>query len=395
MRILHIVGNMDPRGGGPQEVIRTLLAYSPPGVTNEIATLDAPNAAFLTTSDLPIHALGTGSWYSPRLMSWLRANRSRFDGVLHHGLWSFPSIATLHTIAGHRPYMVFPHGMLDPYFKRAFPAKHLLKKWPFWLLNERWLLSRAERVLFTTTTERNLAPQSFPFSRWNPGNSLVCSIGSEAPPIPLPEAREAFFQLYPAVRHRRFLLFLGRIHPKKGCDLLVQAFAELCANRPALDLVIAGPDPGNWRPELQAIATRVGLSANRIHWPGMLQGAAKWGAFAACEAFVLTSHQENFGIAVVEALACGRPVLLTEPVNIAADLAAAGCALVAPDTLEGARSLLTRWIGTSPHDRDTMSANALATFAGRYNMRGNAAAIYDAFTLPAGATAHTKPAEAH
>lgn len=367
---------MDPRGGGPQEVVRMLLAYSPPGVVNEIATMDVPEAEFLRESTLPIHALGKpgGGWYSPRLMPWLRENRGRFNGVILHGLWGFQSIAMLHTVAGRVPYMVFPHGMLDPYFKQTFPAKHF-KKWIFWLLNEYWLLRRARRVLFTTAAERDLAPKSFFLWRWKP---LIAALGSERPPMPLPEARLAFAGCCPAVSGRRFLLFLGRIHPKKGCDLLLQAFAELSNEDPDLDLVMAGPDPTGWIPELRAVADRAGV-AGRIHWPGMLQGAAKWGAFAASEAFILPSHQENFGIAVVEALACARPVLLSDSINIAADLVAAGCAFVAPDSQEGTRDLLARWMATPEGERAAMGQRALATFTDHYDMRRNTAAVYEAF----------------
>ncbi|HLI75667.1 MAG TPA: glycosyltransferase, partial [Acidobacteriaceae bacterium] len=119
--------------------------------------------------------------------------------------------------------------------------------------------------------------------------------------------------------------------------------------------------------------------ADRVHWPGMLRGEAKWGAFAASEAFILPSHQENFGIAAVEALASGKPVLLAEPVNIAPDVAEAGCALVEADTLDGTRRLLTRWLAVSPAERQTMSDRALTTFEHHYDMRRNTEAILRVF----------------
>jgi glycosyltransferase involved in cell wall biosynthesis len=111
----------------------------------------------------------------------------------------------------------------------------------------------------------------------------------------------------------------------------------------------------------------------------MLKGAAKWGAFFACEAFILPSHQENFGIAVVEALACGKPVLLSNQINIAADIQADGCGLVEGDTLDGTRNLLTRWAALSPEERAAMSSQALRTFAERYDMRLNSEIILRVF----------------
>ena len=154
---------------------------------------------------------------------------------------------------------------------------------------------------------------------------------------------------------------------------------------------MAGPDPGGWRERLQTLAANSGCT-DRIHWPGLLLGDAKWGAFAACEAFVLPSHQENFGVAVVEALASGRPVLLTHPVNIAQDLEAAGCALVEQDTQEGITRLLTRWLVLTPSQQAEMASRAHDSFLRRYDMRRNAEAILRVFEKPDTAQAsHAAP----
>jgi len=277
--------------------------------------------------------------------------------------------------------------MLDPYFKRAFPAKHL-KKWLYWLPAEYWVLRGARQVLFTTGAERDLAAQSFWLHRWK---SMVVPIGSEAPPADTSALLDAFRTACPQVSGRRFLLFLGRINEKKGCDLLVQAFAGLCATHPDLHLVMAGPDPANWRERLEALAFQSGCT-DRIHWPGLLLGDAKWGAFAACEAFVLPSHQENFGVAVVEALASGRAVLLTHPVNIAPDLKADGCALVEPDTQEGIARLLSRWLALTTPQQAEMATRARDSFLRRYDMRRNAEAILRVFEKPKTAQAgHAAP----
>jgi glycosyltransferase involved in cell wall biosynthesis len=111
----------------------------------------------------------------------------------------------------------------------------------------------------------------------------------------------------------------------------------------------------------------------------MLHGDAKWGAFRAAEAFVLPSHQENFGIAVAEALACGKPVLLSDKVNIAADVAADGAGWMEPDTAEGTERLLRRWIEMQPEERWAMAAKALECFSARYDMRKNAKAVAGLF----------------
>jgi glycosyltransferase involved in cell wall biosynthesis len=260
--------------------------------------------------------------------------------------------------------------MLDPYFKNAFPAKHA-KKWVYWLLAEYWVLRFASRVLFTCDAESHLAQQSFWLHRWTP---QVVPFGAIPPTGDRETQRESFFAACPEVRGKRFLLFLGRIHPKKGCDLLVDAFVKLAEREPELDLVMAGPDPLEWRAALEKGAVAAGV-ASRIHWPGMLRGDAKWGAFVAADAFVLPSHQENFGIAVAEALACGTPVLLSDKVNIASEIAADGAGLMEQDTAEGTRRLLARWTGMSKQAREAMGASALVCFTKRYDMRENARAV--------------------
>jgi glycosyltransferase involved in cell wall biosynthesis len=388
MRILHIVGTMSAEAGGPAEAVRMLVEFAPANVSSEIVTCDEPSDAAQISLPCPVHALGSkrpGFYYSAALIPWLRANRSRFDGVIVHGLWTYPSYAAWRALAGRVPYVVFAHGMLDPYFKRAFPLKHL-KKWVYWLAAQYWILRSAHRVLFTTTVERDLARQSFWLSSWKP---LVVPLGTEKIAPAKADSHAAFFDLCPEVRGCRFLLYLGRIDAKKGCDLLLRAFVRRAHHDPGIHLVVAGPDPGHWKPDLTAIAEH-GSVAHRVHWPGMVKGIAKAGAFDLCEAFILPSHQENFGIAVVEALAAGRPVLLSDKINIAHEIAADGCGLVERDTLDGTIQLLDRWFDTPAPQRAAMSTQALHTFASRYDMRANTAAVLHVFEAPAHRTAEAR-----
>lgn len=379
MRLLHIIGTMSPEAGGVTESVRSLVAYAPPGVSFEVVSLDDPNAPFLKTYPFPIHAVGpikTVYGYSSGLLPWLRENRDRFDGVIVNGLWQYCGFAAWRAFAGKKPYVVFTHGMLDPYFKRRFPLKHV-KKWIYWLLSEYWVLRAAKRVLFTTTEEERLAKQSFWLHSWK---GFVVPHGASGPEGDAQVQRRAFFEVCPALEGRRFVLFLGRIHRKKGCGMLVDAFVRAAARDPELDLVMAGPDHQHWGLELRERISAAGLDG-RVHWPGMLTGDAKWGAFQASEAFVLPSHQENFGIAVAEALACGRPVLLSDKVNTAADIAGDGAGFREADTPSGTERLLERWMTTTAEQRAEMGRLARACFLARYDMRRNARRIIQLFDL--------------
>jgi glycosyltransferase involved in cell wall biosynthesis len=377
MHILHIIATMDPEAGGPSESVRVMLDYAPAGYTGEVVTLDDPEAPFIKAFPYPIHGLAprhSTFGYSSKFYGWLKANRDRFDGVMVNGLWVYPGWAAWRVFGGRIPYVIFSHGMLDPYFKRAFPLKHA-KKWIYWALAEYWVLRGAYRVLFTTTEESRLAEQTFWLHRWQ---GLVIPFGANRPPADGQTLQDAFYAECPQMRDRRFMLFLGRIHRKKGCDMLIHSFAKLAAQDPDLHLMMAGPDQQGWSDELKAIVTDAGLT-DRVHWPGMLRGDAKWGAFFASEVFILPSHQENFGIAVAESMACGRPVLLADKVNIAADIAADGAGLMELDTQEGTDNLVRRWIEMSVADRQAMSAQALETFDQRYDMRKAAASILHLF----------------
>ena len=377
MRILHVIGTVDPAAGGPTEVVRVLVDFRPAGTEAEVVTLDDPQAEFVRQTGFVVQALGpvrSTYGFTPKLLPWLEANRDRFDGVVVHGLWQYCTRAVHQAMRGRVPYMVFPHGMLDPYFKRAFPMKHL-KKWVYWLGAEYWVLRDAERVLFTTETEKELAKQSFWLHSWKPE---VVPFGTVPPEGDLEQQKAAFFLACPDARGRRLLLFLGRINPKKGCDMLVEAFVAGARRDPELDLVMAGPDVQNWRAKLEKRAWVAGVD-RRVHWPGMLLGDAKWGAFLASEAFILPSHQENFGIAVAEALACGRPVLLSDKVNTAQDIARDGAGLMESDSPEGTARLLERWMEMPVAERAEMGQRATDCFIRRYDMREGAKAVVQLF----------------
>ncbi|MCU1322868.1 MAG: glycosyl transferase group 1 [Acidobacteriaceae bacterium] len=385
MRILHIIETINPEAGGPTEAVRVLLNYSPVGYTGEVVTLDDPAAPYLADIGFPVHALGptnTTYAYSDKLLPWLRANRHRFDGVIVNGLWQYCGYAAWRAFHGKTPYVVFSHGMLDPYFRYAFPMKHL-KKWLYWVPFEYRVLRDAEQVLFTSKVEKRLAEQSFWLHKWNP---CVVPFGASGPSGDPEVQKRAFFEKCPTVEGKRFLLFLGRIHRKKGCDMLIDAFVKVAAEDLELHLVMAGPDQQSWSAELNQAVIAAGLTA-RVHWPGMLNGDAKWGSLFACEAFALPSHQENFGIAVAEALACGRPVLLADKVNIAEEITEEHAGLMESDTPEGTVNLLRRWIAMSHEQKQVMGKRAMECFHEHYDMQENAKAILRLFdrTVPAAA----------
>jgi glycosyltransferase involved in cell wall biosynthesis len=387
---------MDPAYGGPPHGIRaSIRAMAALGVENEVVCCDAPGADWIGRDAFPLHALGPGRFgfsYTPRLGPWLRKNVGRFDAVVVHGMWQWPGICAVRAVGSARKFdngedpppatrhpllFVMPHGMLDPWFQRDRSRRvKAVRNWFYWWMVERRVVNGAAGVLFTCEEELRLARTTF--GGYRPKREVNVGYGIEMPPEAAERMREAFLEKVPGVGERKYFLFLGRIDPKKGVDMLVEAVLSqgsggLCLSEPnrcvcenhsgpdkqdpprkaqkdvlsgwrdarptGVDLVIAGP---GWDSEYgRRIRESIDGEA-RIHAVGMLEGDAKWGAIYGCEAFILPSHQENFGIAVVEALGCGRPVLISEKVNIWREIAEDGAGLVEEDSVEGTARLLAR-----------------------------------------------------
>lgn len=385
MHILHVIGSLSPADGGPPEAVRQLAkAYVQTGDTLEIACLDSPDSPWLRDLPFPVHALGPATLgryrLSMRFLRWLYANAPRFNGLVMQGIWTFPGVAVRRVaLRVGKLYCVFAHGALDPWFNKKYPLKHL-KKLLYWPIQYA-VLRDATAVLFTAGIERDLARTSFRPNRWN-GIAIPYGIGE---PEGNPETQKgAFFHAFPLLRDCPFLLFLGRLHEKKGCDLLIEAFARVAGQFPDVNLVIAGPDQVGMTSNLQNLASRRGID-RRVHWPGMLTGDLKWGALRAADAFVLPSHQENFGISVVESLAAGRPVLISNQVNIWKEIADENVGLIEDDTLQGTELLLRRWLTMSQNQKTEMASRTYACFSRRYSMRGAAVAINSIFVDVEGA----------
>lgn len=355
------------------QAVRTLVrGLQPENIANEVVTLDDATSSYINDSAIVIHALGKGSgpWcYNKALYSWLVANLPKYNRVIVHGLWQYPGYA-LHKavmkIGTKAPdYFVMPHGMLDPYFQKASGRRlKALRNVVYWKFIEQQIVNGAAGLMFTCQEEQRLA--RIPFSPYRPQKELVVGMGVDQPPLKSLEMMELFYTCYPELRSNKYLLFLSRIHEKKGVDMLVECYAKII--RQILDLnphaqipklIIAGPglETAYGRQILRQVDASPGLKSY-ILFPGMLSGDMKWAAYYGAEAFILPSHQENFGIAVVEALACGKPVLISNQVNIYKEIAQSEAAVVADDSPAGTFELLNYWTVLPASAKEAMQRNA-------------------------------------
>jgi len=374
---------MDPRGGGPGEGIRQLTPLlQAMGHATQVVSLDAPAAPWLNEIEPSALGLGPGRssyGFSPRFRPWLQEHLREYDIAIIHGIWQFHSFCAYQELRAQRiPYVVYPHGMLDPWFRRRYPLKHY-KKQLYWWIAEQKVLSKAQGVLFTSDEERRLARESFwPYH----AREFVVNYGIQAPPPDLGRQQAAFHGRMPALRGKRYVLFLGRIYEKKGPDLILEALrGEIGTRLIAQDMhvLIAGPAKDQaYRFSLDRILSKISPSiAKRVHWLDVLQGDEKWGALRGADCFILPSHQENFGIAVVEALACGIPVLISNQVNIWKEIVLDGAGLAAADTVAGTAQLLQSWLQLDSARRSEMRGNAGNCFQHRFELTRSVAAIAD------------------
>lgn len=389
MRILRIIPSMDPAQGGPCQGIRNSIpAQDDLGVYNEVVCFDDPKASFFERDNFKVHALGPAKGpysYCSNFAPWLLKNLQDFDVAIIHGLWQYSSYGAFrvwHELKKKGEMVprlyVMPHGMLDPYFQRARSRRlKAIRNWIFWKLIERKVVNGADGILFTCEEELLLARETFrPYS---PKAELNVGYGIQQPPSFQENFRTKFEEKCPAVKKGPYWLFLSRIHQKKGVDLLIKAYLKIkAAYAEVPELVIAGPGLDTaFGQDLQKLS-----QGYPIHFPGMLSGAAKWGAFYGCSAFILPSHQENFGIAVVEAMACKKPVLVSDQVNIWREIEAGQGGIICKDTEAAIYNMLAEWLLKPVSERMEMGSNALQVFQELYTIEKAAAKMIENIKTP-------------
>lgn len=386
-KILHILPSLDPKLGGVCQAVKTIIkGLAERNIENEVLCMDDPQSSFLNVNTFKVYALGPSktAWlYSPKLLPWLIKNCNNYEKIIIHGLWTYYVYAVVKVskiiVSKEIKFYVMPHGMLDPYFQKAPERKFkAFRNLIFWYLFEKKLINDcAEGLLFTCETEKLLAKETFP--NYNPKKEMIVSLGVETPPAFKHTMQTAFLSKAVLVNNQNYILFLSRIQQKKGVDILVKTYIALQKEGLRLPyLVIAGPGL-----ETEYGKSIVQMCANytNIIFTGMLTGDAKWGAFYGCDAFILPSHQENFGIAVVEAMACGKPVLISREVNIYKEIVEEKAAFAQADTFEGTKTLLQEWLNLSLENKNLMSFSALRAYDKLFSIKNATAKLMKSLSI--------------
>jgi glycosyltransferase involved in cell wall biosynthesis len=315
-RVLHVSPYIHPAAGGPPVVVErwaefagahgwhtrvlSTPALSPDDGQGLLAAAKDRYELFLVSS-----ALDT-LWGAGRANVHCLVQEA--DIVHLHTMWS-PLNAIVASVCRRidKPYVISPHGMLDPY---SLSIKSLKKRLYLKVIERRTILGSAG-VLFTADDERDLAIAQIGHVP-NPG---VVGLGADAPDASDEILRSRFRSTYPELADKKLLIFLGRLHPKKRPDVVIRAMRGVRGKIPDTALLVVGDGQQDYVDSLKQLAESLELR-ECVHFLGLLRGEEKWAALASSSVFALPSLQENFAIAVAEALQLGVPVLITDKINI-------------------------------------------------------------------------------
>ena len=348
MRILHVMPTMSARYGGP---VRACLdmAKALAGRGHEVEIYTSNYDGFGHFEDVPL-GLATGlegiqTYYfgvrgaryfrfSPGFARAVAANVHRFDLVNIHSLYFFTTLVAGYYCARQGvPFVLRPHGSLDPYIYR----RHRARKAAIEIVQDR-ILKRAAAIHYTTDDEME---SSAPFGLGRPG--LVLPLGLYLDDYrPLPPAG-AFRRRHPQLQDRPMVLFFGRINFKKGLDLLAEAFGKIARQGIDAQLVIAGPDNEGYRARVEGWLREYGV-LDRTTFTGMLEGREKLAVLRDADLFVLPSYSENFGVAVIEAMACGVPVVISDRVGVWRQVVASGAGRVCACDADDLAAVITEML---------------------------------------------------
>lgn len=338
MKVLHVSPSIEKRHGG---TVTALLGMAGSQAQAGVET------CVLTTSSDPTHEtvqpelesegvevqVLQGAWAQfrrhPRLCAALQTQITSADAVHVHALWEEPQhLACRIAQRVGKPFVVSPHGMLDPWSLR----QSRWKKRAYLALRTRRHLRHATGLHFTTTTERDLAS-----SFWKKGQPIVEPLGVDLETLQSTPPADLGLRSRLGLSEGPVLLFFGRLHFKKQPEVLIDAFARVLSRldadggHPRPTLVFVGPAEPEYLKELEARAVSCGV-ADATVFAGTLTGPDRVAALQSADLFCLPSQQENFGLAVAEAIAAGTPVLISDQVNIFEEIVAGGVGwATAPD----------------------------------------------------------------
>ena len=298
---------------------------------NQEVNVDGVKVIYFTFTKL-FEFMGTTGWqFSLPLTRALKKNLKTFDLVQLHAIWNYPTTVTAHYCRQYnKPYIISPRGVLYPYTA----GKKSWKKWPYYHFIAKGDLKGAQVIHYTTEDEAKKCHSSLGLEN----RAVIIPNGIDMSEFNDLPAKESLKERYPILKNKKVILFLSRINWKKGMDILVKAYSMIAKERDDVHLLIVGNDEEGYGEKVKGWIRAYGLGIKdygvkeqagvrsqeskngspeeRVTFTGMLTGKEKIEAFAGSDIFVLPSYSENFGMAVIEAMACGVPMVISNKVGI-------------------------------------------------------------------------------
>ena len=357
----QVVSHLDPKYGGLSSAVPALSAAitEVSGVPSSIAAFCERDEQFAPAVPAQVRI----DYWPLRRPGWqqndgptdrFRRLVEKSAGVHVHGLWQGSTWLAARTARElKKPYLISAHGMLERWALRH----KRLKKSIYAALFERSNLRRAHCLHALTNAEAE------DYRRFGLSNPIAVIPNGVAVPATLDA--DLFLNQYPALAQKRLVVFLGRLHNKKGIDLLCQAWAHCRAKCEDAHLVLAGPDSEGTQARLQTLCADLGVTES-VTFTGMLHAAFKWSLLASAELFVLPSHSEGLSVSVLEALGAGCPVIITSSCNMP-EVSSRNCGWIIGANVPDIEMSLTSFFTSSDSDRRRMAANGRRLVAERYS----------------------------
>ena len=312
-KILRIISSLNPEyGGPPAAIVDSTIALNRIGFKVDIVTHDNKESQFVKIKNTTIHNMGPsllGDYnLNFKFTKWLIQNRSKYDLFIVHGLWQFNTLAARLFLK--KKYYVFVHGQLDPSYKKFFFNK--IKKFIYWNLIEKKNLKDSKFILLTNKKEKDLLNDTYVNTKGL--KKKVVDYGILEPKYDTSKVKKIFYKKFKSLKDKDFYIYLGRFHNKKGCEIIMNAVKYFSLRKKPINVLMCGSN-NIYKKYLQKISKDLNIEKNII-WSNFLKNDIKLGALLSSKAMLLPSYGENFGVALVEAMACGIPVLTTNKVNI-------------------------------------------------------------------------------
>ena len=368
-KILRIIHTLDPALGGPSNAI---LDHSKALIKNgyivDILTSDKNDKLRSINKNKKLRIINKGPSLNNyginiKLILWLYENKNKYDYFIIHELWR---IYTLLARIFLKNYVVFIHGQLDPFFKKNFFKK--LKKQIYWFFFEKQNLLSSKSLLVTSKNEAKSLENTY--VNCEKIKKKIIKYGINLPKFNKSKSQKIFYKKFKFLKNKKFHLFLGRLHKKKGLEILINSIYRINTQFNEV-LLLAGPTlESDFKNNLKKKVKEYNLQ-NKIFFSNSLYNELKWGAIQESQTMLLSSHGENFGVSLVESLSLGKPVITTNKVNISPIIKKYNAGFVSSDSVIGFSNNLLKFYNLNKKLKKKMTLNAKKCFKDNFDIKYN------------------------